>query len=457
MTLLDLFRTSSPNRSSGRRRHARRPPQAAEVLEERILLTPSPTKPEDITGFQAGRWVTSLGTTNRSGAVTSQWDTFSNIAWNFVGEGDFNGDGLTDVIGFYKGTWYVGLSTGSSFNHLLNGVSHAWAQWNPAVSWQDIRIADLNGDGLSDIFGRAGTSFWAALSNGASFNGASLWGTTGGLNYSALLLADVGTPAGPADGNADILVFTTGGNWVVGYSTGAQFTNGSVWAVWDVTTPWQGLTAADMNGDGLADVVGFRAGRWRVGVSTGTAFGTVQWAVWAQAAWQDARVGDFDGNGVGDIAARLSGQWWVGLGSLPSGTLVVNTSYFGAWSNAVTWQDVRVGDFDGDGRDDIAGRYLNQWYVGFTTADSAGKTGLLFHNLAFANWSAWDSGGTWLAVATVQANNLPAVQGAVATQPVGDSEAALSAATIPQQKDSLLSFWARAPWDDELERSLYGV
>jgi hypothetical protein len=445
------------------RRSSPRSSQAAEVLEERVLPAISPLGPQDLTGFENGRWVVSLGTTDRSGGVTSQWDQWSNVAWTFVGEGDFNADGLNDVIGLYQGSWYVGLSTGASYNRFLGGRASRWAQWSSTAAWRDIRIADLNGDGKSDILARAGNVFYAAVTNAATtafvFTTASgAWATTGGLAFQSLFLADVGNPNGTAaaDGRADLVALTTDGSWVASLSTGASFVNLNIpnqpfWTIgtaWSSASSWQGLTVADMNGDGLGDVVGFRNGQWQAGLSTGTAFNTVQLAQWAAVSqWRDARIGNFDNAGNLDIAARYNGQWWVQLAGTNKASL------WGTWSNTVTWLDVRVGDFDNDGFDDIAGRYGSQWYVGFTTTDANATFGLSFRDLrAWANWSAFGTANGWLAVATVQAGSGQVVVASIAAS---EQAAATAPPTSALKKDPLL-LWARI-WDDELERGLYGA
>ncbi len=105
---------------------------------------------------------------------------------------------------------------------------------------------------------------------------------------------------------------------------------------------------------GPASLVG-RApgGAWWLGRSNGSAFTNQLWGVWSDSVtWQDVVVGDFNGDLRPDIAGRAGGQWWV---ARSTGNSFV-TELWGAWSNGLTWQDVQVGDFDGDGRADIAGR-----------------------------------------------------------------------------------------------------
>ena len=62
-------------------------------------------------------------------------------------------------------------------------------------------------------------------------------------------------------------------------------------------------------------------------------------------------MGDFNGDGRDDIAGRTpSGGWWV---ARSTGSQFIN-GLWGNWSSRVSWDDVLVGDFNGDGRDDLA-------------------------------------------------------------------------------------------------------
>jgi hypothetical protein len=60
--------------------------------------------------------------------------------------------------------------------------------------------------------------------------------------------------------------------------------------------------------------------------------------------WVDVQVGDFNGDGKADITGRVleSGQWWTGLSTGSK----FSTSLWGAWSTATTWLDVNSGRFD---------------------------------------------------------------------------------------------------------------
>jgi hypothetical protein len=99
-------------------------------------------------------------------------------------------------------------------------------------------------------------------------------------------------------------------------------------------------------------------------------------------------VGDFNGDGRTDVAARSGdGVWYLvqptgGTGS----STTFNTVLATAWSAAVTWTDVVAGDFTGDGQTDLAGRNSHgTWWVARST-DSG-----------FVNerWGDWSTAVTW--------------------------------------------------------------
>ena len=70
----------------------------------------------------------------------------------------------------------------------------------------------------------------------------------------------------------------------------------------------------------------------------------ILWARWSTAVtWVDVQVGDFNGDGKDDITGRvLQGrQWWTGV----STGLSFSTTQWGQWSPAVTWADVQKGEY----------------------------------------------------------------------------------------------------------------
>src|SRR5207249_5564970 len=96
--------------------------------------------------------------------------------------------------------------------------------------------------------------------------------------------------------------------------------------------------------------------------------------------WVNFITGDFNGDGKTDVAARdnRAGNWWVGINAGASFSFSVWTR----WSPNVTWVDVMAADFNGDGKGDIVGRYKQggQWWV----ATSLGNS---FNNTLWACWS----------------------------------------------------------------------
>ncbi|MCA9073999.1 MAG: VCBS repeat-containing protein [Planctomycetaceae bacterium] len=136
-------------------------------------------------------------------------------------------------------------------------------------------------------------------------------------------------------------------------------------------------------------------GRVWVAVSDGTSFSNQVWATWStRVAWQDVQVGDFNNDGKEDVAARDDeGDWWVWTAGEHE---FAGSEWGGSWSSADTWSNILVGDFNGDGLDDIAGRTSNgAWSV----AESDGSS---FSTTSIGTWS---SNVTWTDVNAGDFNN----------------------------------------------------
>lgn len=370
----------------------------------------------DLVGFHAGGWW--VGATTGTSFNTTLWAGWANVAWDAVGQADFDADGKADVYGLLDGSWWVALSTGSGY-----ATPSRWAVWSN-VDWQNVTTADLNGDGRADVIAKRGGNWWAATSTGAGFIGTKIWTSWQALPWREFFFPDLN-----GDDRADFLGFESG-RWWAQLSDGAGFGPAHVWATWS-NEAWQKLLILDADGDGQDDVAGLLRGSWWVGLSATPQFLTTRWALWANVAWADPLAGDFDGDGRDDVIARNGGNWWVGLST---GTAFAAPKLFAAWSNAA-WKDVRVGDFDGNGLDDIAGRFNGQWWVG--KSDGAAFTTSL--------WGTW-SEVAWRAVAAADTTGPPDAPGSIG--PLSPGPAAAFASPVPDD-EPLALFWSNAREDEE--------
>lgn len=228
---------------------------------------------------------------SESGVTQEIWPTdgyWSNSP-KYIGTGDFNGDGKTDIASGSGNAVYVRLSTGSGFNRVTWSVDNAWGDRN--YTW----AGDFNGDGKTDI----------------------------------------------ASGN--------GGQVYVKESTGSGFSN-HTWAVSSNWAPPSSTWAGDFNGDGLTDIASASGGSVYVKICTGTGFVSESWTVedsWGGEGY--SRVADFNGDGMADIASASGGSVFLKL-STGEGMTSETWSVADSWSVAkYTW----VGDFDGNGHADL--------------------------------------------------------------------------------------------------------
>ncbi len=343
----------------------------------------------DIVGrvSQTGQWW--LGVSNGSAFANSPSLTWSTgVTWVDVQTGDFNGDGLADFVGRAKetGEWWVSLSNGSG-----GFTTSLWDTWSTGVTWVDVKVGDFVGDGKTDIVGRALETgeWWVAAATGSAFT-THLWGTWS----TAVSWVDVRVGDFSGDGLADIAGrVSQDGSWWTGVSTGSSFST-SMWGSWSTAATWVDVSVGDFTGDGKADIAGrySQTGQWWVAKSTGTSFTNSLWATWAadgpSVTWVDVKVGDFNGDGMADITGRWlqAGQWYTALSTGTSFT----TTLWAMWSPAATWVDVQVGDFNGDGKTDIAGRWkeAGQWFTGISTGTFFTTT----------QWGAWSTAVNWVDV-----------------------------------------------------------
>jgi hypothetical protein len=190
--------------------------------------------------LEGGAWY--VGTSNGTGFNTQLWAQWSNaVTWVDTQVGDFNGDGKSDIVSRYKeaGVWYVGVSTGNSFN------TQFWAQWSNAVTWADVRVGDFNGainpvTGLriDDIIGRyAEAGVWyVGQSTGTSFNTTAWAFWNPGVTWVDPIVGDFN-----GDGKDDIAErFLQAGQWFTGISSGTGF-NTTLWDTWSPAVTWTGV------------------------------------------------------------------------------------------------------------------------------------------------------------------------------------------------------------------------
>ena len=115
------------------------------------------------------------------------------------------------------------------------------------------------------------------------------------------------------------------------------------------------------------------------------------WGLWNQSdTWNGVRVGDFNGDGRDDLAGYKdsNGSWWVSLAN-STGSRFERHRFWGLWKNDTVWHDVGVGDFNGDARADLIGRDDDgSWWVSLahSTGDGSDKSSV---------WGQWRTHTAW--------------------------------------------------------------
>jgi len=266
------------------------------------------------------------------------------LDWHVQGFGDFNGDHRDDVLWRNDGgsvTYWFGQDNGGFVgnNGLFTTVSK---------DWHIAGAGDFNGDGRDDILWRNDNGVvtdWLGQSNGSfSVNSASV-NNPAGLDWHI-----IGTGDFNGDGRDDVLWRNDGGTvttWL-GQPDGGFVGNDNLYAT--MSSDWHIVGAGDFNGDGRDDIL------WRN---------------------DDGTVTDWLGQANGNMSSNL------GSANNPAG---------------LDWNIAGVGDYNGDGRDDVLWRHnagtITDW-LGQPDGGFIGNGESLYHPVS-NDWHVQPQDSPWL-------------------------------------------------------------
>ncbi len=254
----------------------------------------------------------------------SSWGSSLSLGsgWDAVGAGDFNGDGKDDVLrinddGYVVAEFSNGSGTFSS-SQVLNMLG---------TGWSIVGIGDFNDNGTDDVLVANPTAASSATGLVGYWEGCSTWTLIGGSELEWQIVA---TGDFNADGKCDTLWRNSFIGELDGRTYNAYYTwitgeplNGSHWRKVEaaLANVWDFLCSGDFNGDGTDDVAlingSGEVGVWGVSNGIMSSWNLLNYTSGIDpSAWTFAGVGDFNGDGTDDIAWCNNSTNYVGYWSI---------------------------------------------------------------------------------------------------------------------------------------------
>ncbi len=257
---------------------------------------------------------------------------------------------------------------------------------------------ELNkGAGFVSFGGHGNTDLWAHVytSDGMKlhFRSAEKWHEYFCLGQELPVIGDFS-----GDGRDDIACFlrdsgkgSAQGDVYVAISTGSNFGPGQIWHG-NLCPGGEIPRVGDFNGDGKDDIACFHrnVSEVHVALSTGSSFGTQQkWQNYFCLPGEWPEVGDFNGDGKDDIITFIKGTKSGSAANDVYVSLSNGTSFLPGklWHGSFSWgsEIPMIGDFDGDGKDDIITfkRSAANVHVALSTGTKFGSPDLWHGNFCY--------------------------------------------------------------------------
>ena len=326
------------------------------------------------------------GTSITAGAVDVTGGTGNNtFIVGSTNETITGGGGIDTVVFSGTKSQYTITPAGGGFVTVAKGGTTYTLSGITFLSFSDKTISlappdDFNGDSKSDIL--------LNTSNGQFVD----WTMNGPQITAAQVLTSGGTPVTlptswntaaigdfNGDGKADILLQNTNGTFVDWQMNGSQI--GSAQMLTSAGNPvmlpssWNVAGTGDFNGDGKADILLQNTNGtfvdWQMNgsqIASAQMLTSMGNPVTLPSSWSVAGVGDFNGDGQDDILVHNTGgafvDWTMNGSQI---TAAQGLTYQGNTVNLdASWSVVGVGDLNGDGRDDILLRNTSGTFVDWT-------------------------------------------------------------------------------------------
>ena len=260
---------------------------------------------------------------------------------------DMDGDGKSDIL------WRYGGDIVGNFRIWTMGGSDRSDVWQTTLSsgYRVVATGDFNGDGIGDVVWRhpevADLRLWLGKGDGR-FDG--YWVPSYNGNWDVVGAGDI-----DGDGKSDLLWRYKGditGNFRYWIMDGARRDRvGST----TLSSTYAVAATGDFNGDGLLDILWRAPGAGRVRMWLGNGLGFAgHWVESYNQNWTVEGAGDINGDGKDDILWRYKGdidknfRYWLmdGAQRLDVGGTTLSSPY----------EIVSTGDYNGDGKLDILWR-----------------------------------------------------------------------------------------------------